>query len=182
MKLKFINYLFVLLLLFISCSDDDVVVTKEPLLGVYTISKSILTSDAVSQNGAASIASGTNITAAIVTAFLSEIDCSSSADKAIEVSENNKIYFICRLEGKQQEQGSWSINDARTEFTLTLLIQGNVVPLKLTGLQESSTKISGNVASIPVPPALLASVNPLFGQVTDQAVLISIDIELERLN
>ena len=52
MKLKFINYLFVLLLLFISCSDDDVVVTKEPLLGVYTISKSILTSDAVSQNGA----------------------------------------------------------------------------------------------------------------------------------
>ena len=28
------------------------------------------------------------------------------------------------------------------------------------------TKISGNVASIPVPPALLASVNPLFGQVT----------------
>ena len=63
-----------------------------------------------------------------------------------------------------------------------MLIQGNVVPLKLTGLQESSTKISGNVASIPVPPALLASVNPLFGQVTDQAVLISIDIELERLN
>ena len=41
MKLKFINYLFVLLLLFISCSDDDDVVNKEPLLGVYTISKSI---------------------------------------------------------------------------------------------------------------------------------------------
>ena len=182
MKLKFINYLFVITLLFISCSDDDDAVSKEPLLGVYTISKSVLTSDAVSQNGAASVASGTNVTAAIVTAFLSEIDCSSSADKAIEVSENNKIYFICRLEGKQQEQGSWAINDARTEFTLTLLIQGNVVPLKLTGLQESSTKISGNVASIPVPPALLASVNPLFGQVTDQAVLISIDIELERLN
>ena len=85
MKLKFINYLFVITLLFISCSDDDDAVSKEPLLGVYTISKSVLTSDAVSQNGAASVASGTNVTAAIVTAFLSEIDCSSSADKGIEI-------------------------------------------------------------------------------------------------
>ena len=103
MKLKFINYLFVITLLFISCSDDDDAVSKEPLLGVYTISKSVLTSDAVSQNGAASVASGTNVTAAIVTAFLSEIDCSSSADKGIEIAENNKIYFVCRLEGKQQD-------------------------------------------------------------------------------
>ena len=76
----------------------------------------------------------------------------------------------------------WKICCRLDSFTLTLLIQGNVVPLKLTGLQESSTKISGNVASIPVPPALLASVNPLFAGVTDQAVPISIDIELERLN
>ena len=35
---------------------------------------------------------------------------------------------------------------------------------------------------IPVPPTLLASVNSQFSGVTDEAVLISIDIELERLN
>ena len=98
------------------------------------------------------------------------------------MANNNKINFVCRLEDKSQDQGSWAINESRTEFTLTLLIQGNLVPLKLTSLVESSSKIAGNVASIPVPPILLASVNSAFSGITDQAVLISIDIELERLN
>ena len=182
MKIKLLSYLLILSFVFISCDDDSDAETKEPLLGIYTISKSVLTADATSANGLATIPSGTNITAAIVTAFLSEIECTSSANKAIEIAENNKINFVCRLENKSQDQGSWAINEARTEFTLTLLIQGNLVPLKLVGLQESSSRIAGNVASIPVPPTLLAAVNSQFAGVTDQAVLISIDIELERLN
>ena len=182
MKIKLLSYLLLFSFVFISCDDDSDDVNREPLLGIYTISKSILTADATSANGLASIPSGTNITAAIVTAFLSEIECTSSANKAIEIAENNKINFVCRLENKSQDQGSWAINEARTEFTLTLLIQGNLVPLKLVSLQESSSRIAGNVASIPVPPALLAGVNSQFAGVTDQAVLISIDIELERLN
>ena len=64
---------------------------------------------------------------------------------------------------------------------MTLLIEGNLIPLKLTGLQESTIKVSGNVASLPVPPLLLASVESLFSGVDDQAILISIDIELEKL-
>ena len=185
MKLKYINYLLVFsfLVFSFSCGDaDEDAEASEPLLGVYTISKSVLSSDATSANGAAVIPSGTNITSAIVTAFLSEIDCNSSANKAIEIAENNIINFICRYENVSQEQGSWVINLARTELTLTLLIQGNLVPLKLTSLVESSSKISGHVASIPVPPSLLASIDPLFAGVTDQAILISIDMEFERLN
>ncbi len=182
MKNSIFNLFLIFSLVFIACDDEADNVSKEPLVGTYTISKSVLTSDATSANGLVSIASGTNITAAIVTAFLSEIECSSSANKAIEIAENNKINFVCRLEDKTQEQGSWAINEARTEFTLTLLIQGTLVPLKLTGLQESSSKISGNIASIPVPPLLLSTINSQFSGVTDQAILISIDIELERLN
>ena len=182
MNIRILSFLLIFSFSFISCDDDSEDIAGEPLLGIYTISKSVLTADATSQNGLVSIPAGTNVTAAIVTAFLSEIECNSSANKAIEISENNKINFVCRLENKSQDQGSWAINEARTEFTLTLLIQGNLVPLKLVGLQESSTKIAGNVASIPVPPTLLAAVNSQFAGVTDQAVLISIDIELERLN
>ena len=182
MKLKTINFLFASLILLLSCDEKSDSVTSEPLLGVYTISKSVLTADATSANGAATVESGTDITATIRSSFLAEIDCLSNTDKGIEVAENNKIFFVCRSEGKQQDQGSWLINDARTEFQLNLLIQNNLVPLKLVNLVESSTKIAGNVASIPVPPILLASVNPLFSGITDQAVLISIDIELERLN
>ena len=89
---------------------------------------------------------------------------------------------MCRFEDKKQDQGSWLLNESRTEFTMTLLIQGNLVPLKLTGLKETSSSISGNVASIPVPPTLLAQVNPDFTNVSDPAVLISIDITLEKLN
>ena len=182
MKLKLINFLLASLLIFLSCDEKTDTVNGEPLLGIYTISKSVLTADATSANGAATVESGTDITATIRSSFLAEIDCLSNSDKAIEVAENNKIYFVCRSEGKRQDQGSWAINSERTEFTLTLLIQGNLVPLKLVNLVESSTKIAGNVASIPVPPILLAAVNPLFSGITDQAVLISIDIELERLN
>ena len=65
---------------------------------------------------------------------------------------------------------------------MTLLIQGNLVPLKLTNLVETANSISGNVQSIPVPPALLASVNSAFVNVSDPAVLIAMDITLEKLN
>ena len=142
MKLKYISYLliFSFLVISFSCDDsDENTEASEPLLGIYTISKAVLTSDATSGNGAAIIPSGTNITSAIVTAFLSEIDCNSSANKAIEVAENNIINFICRYENVTQEQGSWAINPSRSELTLTLLIQGNLVPLKLTSLVESSS-------------------------------------------
>ena len=119
MKNKILNIFTILSLLFVSCDDDSDSVNSEPLLGIYTISKSVLTSDATSQNGLVSIPSGTDITGAIVTAFLSEIQCNSSANKAIEVAENNKIYFVCRLEDKTpQDQGSWAINEARTRIRI----------------------------------------------------------------
>ena len=182
MKLKYINYLLIFSFLVFSCDSSEDNEASEPLIGIYTISKSVLTADATSQNGAATVPSGTDISAAIITAFLGEIECQSAANKAIEVADGNKINFLCRFENKTQDQGSWAINAQRSEFTMTLLIQGNLVPLKLTNLIESSSKVSGNVASIPVPPVLLASVNSAFAGILDQAVLISIDLELERLN
>ena len=182
MKLKFINYLFVLSFLFVSCDDAEDSASSEPLLGLYTISSSVLTADATSANGEATVLSGTDITSTIVTSFLAEIQCQGSANKAIEVASNNKINFVCRFEDKKQDQGSWLLNESRTEFTMTLSIQGNLVPLKLTSLVETANSISGNVQSIPVPPALLASVNPDFVNVSDPAVLIAMDITLEKLN
>ena len=182
MKLKHINFLFVFSLLLFSCDSSEENVASEPLLGIYTISKSVLTADATSYNGAATVASGTDISAEIVTAFLGEIVCQSAANKAIEIADGNKINFICRFEDKTQDQGSWAINAQRTELTLTLLIQGNLVPLKITSVVESSSKISGNIASIPVPPILLASINPLFSGILEEYLLISINLELERLN
>ena len=65
MKLKYISYLliFSFLVFSFSCDDaDENTEASEPLLGIYTISKSVLTSDATSLNGAATIPSGTNIT------------------------------------------------------------------------------------------------------------------------
>lgn len=182
MKLKHINYILVFSFLFFSCDSSEDNEVSEPLLGLYTISKSVLTTDATSANGAATVPSGTDISAAIITAFLSEIECQSAANKAIEIADGNKINFVCRFENKTQDQGSWALNAQRTEFTLTLLIQGTLVPLKITNLVESSSKVVGNVASIPVPPILLASVNQAFAGILDQAVLISIQLELERLN
>ncbi len=174
--------LFFTSILFIYSCDEDKKGVNDPLLGFYTISKSILTAPCASLNGAATLPSGTNVTAEILNAFLSDIVCASSGDKAIEIAENGKIYFVCRVEGKKQDQGSWAINQDRTELTLTLLIQGSPIPLKLTGFTESGAKVGGNVASLPVPPALLASVENAFAGVDDEFILIAIDIELEKFN
>ena len=113
MKLKYINYLLVFsfLVFSFSCGDaDEDAEASEPLLGIYTISKSVLSSDATSSNGAATIPSGTNITSAIVTAFLSEIDCNSSANKAIEIAENNIINFIS-LDNVEKLLSNWEIQE-----------------------------------------------------------------------
>ena len=51
MKIKLLSYLLIFSFVFISCDDDSDDVNREPLLGIYTISKSILTADATSANG-----------------------------------------------------------------------------------------------------------------------------------
>ena len=114
MKLKYINYLLIFSFLIFSCDSSEDNEASEPLIGIYTISKSVLTGDATSLNGAATIPSGTDISAAIITAFLSEIDCQSAANKAIEVADGNKINFVCRFENKTQDQGSWALNAERS--------------------------------------------------------------------
>ncbi len=58
--------------LIISCEEEGNN-AKEPLLGFYTISKSTLTAPCASQNGAATLPAGTDVSAPILNAFLSDI-------------------------------------------------------------------------------------------------------------
>ena len=70
MKIKLLSYLLILSFVFISCDDDSDAETKEPLLGIYTISKSILTADATSANGLATIGAGTLVGIEILDAVI----------------------------------------------------------------------------------------------------------------
>jgi hypothetical protein len=79
------------------------------------------------------------------------------------------------------EKGSWSITEDRSELTLTLNINSQIVPLVLINLNEFDGGVSGIVASIPVPPALLSFVNGEFIKVQDPAVLISLELTFSRV-
>ena len=97
MNIRILSFLLIFSFSFISCDDDSEDIAGEPLLGIYTISKSVLTADATSQNGLVSIPAGTDVTAAIVTAFLSEIECKVQLIKQLKYQKIIKLILFVDL-------------------------------------------------------------------------------------
>lgn len=167
-----------------ACGDDDSEPTVDPLLGVWEISSATLAADVTATNALGEdllLPAGTDLTAVIATSFLANIDCTNPTAKAIELAEGNDILYICTQEEKSQEAGSWSLNSDRSGLSLTITIDGQIVALNLENLMETSTTMSGLVNSIPLPPLLLAAVEPGFATVQQAAIPVSLNMSFTKL-
>ncbi|MEQ8714624.1 MAG: hypothetical protein RIC80_16510 [Cyclobacteriaceae bacterium] len=167
-----------------ACGDDDSEPTVEPLLGQWEISSATLAADVTATNTLGDnllLSVGTDLTAVIATSFLANIECTNPTAKAIELAEGNDILYVCTQEDKSQEAGSWSLNGDRSGLDLTITIDGNIVALNLVNLQETSTSMSGLVNSIPLPPLLLAAVEPGFATVQQVAIPVSLNMSFRKL-
>lgn len=167
-----------------ACGDDDDEPAVEPLLGRWEISSATLAEDVTASNALGDdllLTAGTDLTAVIASSFLANIECTNPTAKAIELAEGNDILYVCTQEGNSAEAGSWSLNSDRSGLDLRISIDGVPVPLNLVNLQETSTTMSGLVNSIPLPPLLLAAVEPGFATVQAVAIPISLNMSFTKL-
>jgi hypothetical protein len=140
-----------------SACDNKEEETVDPLVGKYIISDASLASDLIYQDNVV-LPGGTDLTSAVNVALLGDAGCTNAANTRLELKNNGQIWYVCETEGNEMQNGTWQINELRTELTLALNIQGNVVPLNITGLQESSNKASGTVNGLPLPPEFFLAV------------------------
>ncbi len=156
--IKFLKYslsFLALSVLLLSACKKDNGTQVDPLVGKYIISSTKLTSPIIF-SGDTVLPAGTDMTAAINAALLSSASCSTASDTRLELKENGQIWYDCQGENTSIQNGTWEINTARTELTLTLNIpeQGGLtatVPLKITNVKESALNVSGST-TLPLPP------------------------------
>ena len=140
------------LLTLYACNKSSVSI--DPLVGKYVISSTTLANDFI-YNKDTLLPAGTDLTVAINAALLASASCSNPVDTRLELKNNGQIWYDCEGENNNKQNGTWEINAARTELTLTLNVPINsinaAVPLKISNLQVSAIQVSGST-TIPLPP------------------------------
>lgn len=164
MKLLNMKYLVLLLFsvaLFTACNDDDPETETSIFVGNYVINNSEI-SEAFFLNtnemGEIAVPLNTDITQAIQTSLLSQIDCSSADKSWVELRKDKSMYMSC--EGANElNAGTWV---EVSETVLKLNMNGAAIPSSPTGfvLEVSNIVISGanmsGETSVPLPKEMIA--------------------------
>lgn len=163
--MKTINFklpaiLFISLGLIMSCGDDEETVSD--FAGDYVITEATLSEALVvpvTGLGNITLPLNTPVTAAVQTALLGAVDCSSADKTYIEIREDFSLYLSC--EGANPlNAGTWT---EVTETELILNLNSTAIPSSPTGLALSVTEVvkSGTTltgkTSVPLPKAFVAA-------------------------
>jgi hypothetical protein len=170
MKLRNLKLLSVLLISFVfvaSCGKDE---EKASLfVGDYVITEALVAETftiPVTGIGNFPVPVGTPVTAAIQTALLSAVSCSSPDKTYVELREDFSLYMSC--EGANPlNAGTWT-EVSSTELRLNL--NSTAIPSAPTGIAltvtdvEKSSGILTGLTSVPLPKAMIAglltAINP----------------------
>ncbi|MCX2743031.1 hypothetical protein OO013_04095 [Mangrovivirga sp. M17] len=147
--------LFLALFINVSCDDDDDP-TQDPLVGLYILTNAT-TNEAVVISDMDDIPAGANITPYIAGALLADVNCTDDQNIRVQLTEGGLVNYLCKGEGSDpSQQGTWSVNDARTQLLLTLNIGDNSVPITLNSLDETGGNINGDV-TLQLPGSVFGS-------------------------
>jgi len=159
MNLKFLTILLISMGFIASCKEDEVKVSS--FAGDYVISEATVAESfnvPVTGYGSIPVAAGTPITAAIQTALLSAVTCSSPDKSYVELREDFSLYLSC--EGADPlNAGTWKEVSA-TELKLNLnsaAVQPAGIALTVTDVVKSGDILTGN-ASVPLPKAFVSAI------------------------
>ena len=159
MNFKLLTILLISLGFIASCKEDEVKVSA--FVGDYVITEATVAESfnvPVTGLGNIPIEVGTPITAAIQTALLSAVNCSSPDKSYIELRENFSLYLSC--EGADPlNAGTWREVSA-TELKLNLnseAVKPVGIALTVTDVVKSSDILTGK-ASVPLPKAFVAAI------------------------
>jgi hypothetical protein len=158
--LPLFSVLFIAVFFIIDSCKKDTPVKADPLVGKYIISSATISSPLIVQ-GDTLLPSGTNLTLPINAALLSSAACTNVINTRLELKDNGQIWYVCEGESNEKQNGTWEINSARSELSLTLNMKQNgidaTVPLKISDLSISYTKVSGSTI-VPLPPDFFAAI------------------------
>lgn len=167
MNFKLLAILLISLGFIASCSEDTKKVSS--FVGNYVITEALVAESftvPVTGIGDIPIPVGTPITAAIQTALLSAVSCSSADKTYIEIRKDFSLYMSC--EGANPlNAGTWT---EVSSSELLLNLNSTAVPSAPTGIALTVTDVvkSGGIltgiTSVPLPKAMiaatLAAINP----------------------
>lgn len=162
LKLSFLASLALSMALLSGCGNDDEEIIS-PFVGNYVITEaSILTiTPAVKTNeiGDLPIPAGIDITEAIQSSLLSQVNCSSADKSWVELRKDKSMYMSC--EGTNElNAGTWE-EVSGTELKLNM--NGAAIPsspsgfsLNVTDIAIAGSNMSGKT-SVPLPKEMLAA-------------------------
>ncbi|QCK16862.1 hypothetical protein [Mangrovivirga cuniculi] len=150
--------LFLALFINVSCDDDDD--PQDPLVGLYILSDATTNQAIVDSQDNVIAPAGADITAQIAGALLSDVSCTDAANVRVQLTSGGIVNYLCKGEGGDpSQQGTWSVNDSRSQLLLTLNIGGTNVPVTLNNLDETGGNINGDVA-LQLPGSLFGVDDP----------------------
>jgi len=159
MNFRLLAILLILVVFISNCGKDEKVVIK--FAGDYVITEALVAetfSIPVTGFGDYPVTVNTPVTAAIQTALLSAVDCSSADKSYIELREDFSIFMSC--EGANPlNAGTWTEVSA-TELMLNLnstAVPPMGIPLTVTEVVKSGTILTGNT-TVPFPKAFIAAI------------------------
>lgn len=160
MHLKLLSILLISLGFIASCSEDTKKVSS--FVGNYVITEALVAETftvPVTGIGDIPIPVGTPITAAIQTALLSAVSCSSADKTYIEIRKDFSLYMSC--EGANPlNAGTWT---EVSSSELLLNLNSTAVPSAPTGIALTVTDVvkTGGIltgmTSVPLPKAMIAA-------------------------
>jgi hypothetical protein len=163
------------LFLFTTCGGDDEA-PSEPLLGTYQFTLATFTQAASFTNNGTPLnfAVGGNASDFVSEPLLAEAPCTGPANARLEFRSDGKTYLTCVNETTPaEEQGTWTINPARTILTLTVPTTASPTgnfSIAIENLSITSTSISGTINSLPAP---IEITNPI-GQGNIQFIKVNV--------
>lgn len=155
---KLLVIVFILLGFTVSCGDDEEQVSI--YVGNYVITEAMVAESftvPVTGLGSLPVPVGTPITAAIQTALLSAVSCSSADKSYVEIRKDFSLYLSC--EGANPlNAGTWtevSSSELMLNFNSTAIPSSPTgIALQVTQVAKSGGVLSGKT-SVPLPKAMV---------------------------
>jgi hypothetical protein len=188
LKLSTLSFVLFSMLLFSGCGDDEPEEVTPSFTGNYVIKHAAVAKTFylyTSTGDSLPAMVGTDITAAIQTALLGAVECSSPEKTYVELREDHTIYMSCELQN-QLHAGTW---DEISATELILNLNNSAIPSSPTGfvltvsdIEVTATGLTG-VTSVPLPKEMFAAGLAQYGLTlaeTPAVYLVSFALEFEK--
>jgi hypothetical protein len=167
---------------FTGCGDDgDDPGEPETLVGIYQMSKVVLTQD-YKIGEITIIPSGTDITQLAADGILEAAPCDDPANAAVDLRDTNELFLVCNGESGELKVGTWTENSNLTTLSLNLSSPPfpQALQLNVTNITRGPNSITGEINPLTLPADAIADILPP-GVDPPLAVLLAVEVTFVKI-